>query len=145
MSRPKPVPLSKSLSSVEGGDEHDVTLQPRLDGLVAQARFHVLCGAIVAVDGEQLGFRPVAEDTGARVAGGAGQRATAQRAIDVNRASGDDFGAGRDRSEEHTSELQSLRHLVCRLLPPPVSPLFPYTTLFRSWLRRLGSMSSAVR
>src|SRR5262245_65331975 len=25
-------------------------------------------------------------------------------------------GAGRVRSEEHTSELQSLRHLVCRLL-----------------------------
>src|SRR5258705_10888464 len=24
--------------------------------------------------------------------------------------------AGEDRSEEHTSELQSLRHLVCRLL-----------------------------
>src|SRR5262245_30838013 len=34
------------------------------------------------------------------------------------------------RSEEHTSELQSLRHLVCRL--PPSPPLFPYTTLFRS-------------
>src|SRR5438045_3510739 len=34
------------------------------------------------------------------------------------------------RSEEHTSELQSLRHLVCRL--PPGSLLFPYTTLFRS-------------
>src|ERR1035441_2587310 len=33
------------------------------------------------------------------------------------------------RSEEHTSELQSLRHLVCRL---PRSPLFPYPTLFRS-------------
>src|SRR5262245_30612796 len=27
-----------------------------------------------------------------------------------------------DRSEEHTSELQSLRHLVCRLLLPPRSP-----------------------
>src|SRR5258705_8880570 len=27
-----------------------------------------------------------------------------------------DFGAERLRSEEHTSELQSLRHLVCRLL-----------------------------
>src|SRR5205814_928733 len=71
----------------------------------------------------------------------------------------------RCRSEEHTSELQSLRHLVCRLLlekkkhtdrpalplagavscearggapcahaprPPPLSTLFPYTTLFRS-------------
>src|SRR5262245_12423223 len=34
------------------------------------------------------------------------------------------------RSEEHTSELQSLRHLVCRL--PPTSTRFPYTTLFRS-------------
>src|SRR5437870_1554752 len=33
------------------------------------------------------------------------------------------------RSEEHTSELQSRGHLVCR---PPRSPLFPYTTLFRS-------------
>src|SRR5690625_2019492 len=38
------------------------------------------------------------------------------------------------RSEEHTSELQSRGHLVCRLLlpPPPPSTLFPYTTLFRS-------------
>src|SRR5262245_7989428 len=33
------------------------------------------------------------------------------------------------RSEEHTSELQSLRHLVCR---PPRATLFPYTTRFRS-------------
>src|SRR5262245_17652397 len=33
------------------------------------------------------------------------------------------------RSEEHTSELQSLRHLVCR---PSRFSLFPYTTLFRS-------------
>src|SRR5262245_40901999 len=38
------------------------------------------------------------------------------------------------RSEEHTSELQSLRHLVCRLLLslPSSSTLFSYTTLFRS-------------
>src|SRR5262245_27355291 len=41
---------------------------------------------------------------------------------------------GRDpRSEEHTSELQSLRHLVCRLRT--ISALFPYTTLFRSGMR----------
>src|SRR5687767_4174876 len=40
----------------------------------------------------------------------------------------------RKRSEEHTSELQSLAYLVCRLLlrPSPTSTLFPYTTLFRS-------------
>src|SRR5262245_13365730 len=37
---------------------------------------------------------------------------------------------GGPRSEEHTSELQSLRHLVCRL--PPRSLLVPSTTLFRS-------------
>src|SRR3990172_585327 len=41
------------------------------------------------------------------------------------------------RSEEHTSELQSRLHLVCRLLflmtrRPPRSTLFPSTTLFRS-------------
>src|SRR5262245_17921822 len=43
-----------------------------------------------------------------------------------------------DRSEEHTSELQSLRHLVCRLLlrPPPRPTLLPYTTLFRSSAER---------
>src|SRR5438309_214305 len=43
------------------------------------------------------------------------------------------------RSEEHTSELQSQFHLVCRLLlvlRPPGSTLFPYTTLFRSSRRR---------
>src|SRR5437899_580338 len=36
------------------------------------------------------------------------------------------------RSEEHTSELQSLRHLVCRLLRRTTVTPFPYTTLFRS-------------
>src|SRR3989304_3368525 len=56
-------------------------------------------------------------------------------------------GAGRrrqeaaQRSEEHTSELQSRLHLVCRLFflmirRPPRSTLFPYTTLFRSRSRR---------
>src|SRR5262245_43374005 len=50
------------------------------------------------------------------------------------------------RSEEHTSELQSLRHLVCRLLlrrPPPSTPC-PYTTLFRSHLREFVWLAIAV-
>src|SRR5947207_1010165 len=45
-----------------------------------------------------------------------------------------------ERSEEHTSELQSHSDLVCRLLRPPRSTLFPYTTLFRSrrrWRKRV--------
>src|SRR5437899_5729554 len=46
------------------------------------------------------GPEPAAADRAARAAGGAGPPARP--------------GAG--RSEEHTSELQSLRHLVCRLL-----------------------------
>src|ERR1039458_4723127 len=46
-------------------------------------------------------------------------------------------GTGSGRSEEHTSELQSLRHLVCRFRlentsGQPRSTLLPYTTLFRS-------------
>src|SRR5947208_1682257 len=45
--------------------------------------------------------------------------------------------ASRRRSEEHTSELQSPDQLVCR---PPISTLFPYTTLFRSSAR--GSCST---
>src|SRR5690349_14461303 len=48
----------------------------------------------------------------------------------------DESRTGAGRSEEHTSELQSRRDLVCRLLlalpRPPRSTLVPYTTLFRS-------------
>src|ERR1035438_9163300 len=36
--------------------------------------------------------------------------------IDVILVNGVSVGFGHQRSEEHTSELQSLRHLVCRLL-----------------------------
>src|SRR5437588_492787 len=45
------------------------------------------------------------------------------------------------RSEEHTSELQSHSDLVCRLLRPPSPPLFPYTTLFRSFAAQHGRVA----
>src|SRR2546425_3675947 len=48
------------------------------------------------------GPEPAAPDRVARAAGGAGPPARP--------------GAGHERSEEHTSELQSLAYLVCRLL-----------------------------
>src|SRR5689334_12564700 len=48
------------------------------------------------------------------------------------------------RSEEHTSELQSQFHLVCRLLLPRRRwpPLFPSTTLFRSLY--FGNLSGII-
>src|SRR5688500_6007723 len=54
------------------------------------------------------------------------------------------IAAEQERSEEHTSELQSPCNLVCRLLlpPPPPPPLFPYTTLFRSPPASPGSSGS---
>src|SRR5437868_2175570 len=51
---------------------------------------------------------------------------------DPRRGPGSDCRGIGDRSEEHTSELQSRFDLVCRLAPCP--PRFPYTTLFRSLL-----------
>src|SRR5436305_845978 len=62
------------------------------------------------------------------------------------RALGAATGLDPRRSEEHTSELQSRPHLVCRLLlrRPATSPLFPYTTLFRS-LRGRSSATTTSR
>src|SRR5262245_57072987 len=49
--------------------------------------------------------------------------------------------AGSDRSEEHTSELQSLRHLVCRLARLTA---VPYTTLFRSRMASLFTVTTLI-
>src|SRR5205814_6877805 len=40
----------------------------------------------------------------------------------------DSCGTPHERSEEHTSELQSLRHLVCRLLLEKKKPMRIFTT-----------------
>src|SRR5438045_1825949 len=60
--------------------------------------------------------------------------AAAASAVIANRtAHGECIGS---RSEEHTSELQSLRHLVCRLLPPPASTVrLPLHDALPIWLR----------
>src|SRR5258705_9112897 len=44
------------------------------------------------------------------------QRVEVVALVDVVGKANDARACRRDRSEEHTSELQSLRHLVCRLL-----------------------------
>src|SRR5205814_949628 len=73
--------------------------------------------------------------------GGRPRRVRVPRVRRRRRPDGRRDGAGLVRSEEHTSELQSLRHLVCRLLLRlhTTSTLFPYTTLFRSYVVVKGS------
>src|SRR5205814_9211219 len=61
----------------------------------------------------------------------ADQGAARVRWIELSQRVGEDSGAVGVRSEEHTSELQSLRHLVCRLLLEKKKLLFygqPYET-----------------
>src|ERR1039458_10726122 len=43
-----------------------------------------------------------------------------------------------DRSEEHTSELQSLRHLVCRLLLEKKETAFINSKVFGAWAAGLA-------
>src|ERR1039458_7407519 len=54
--------------------------------------------------------------TGAKLVKGFNHLAAATLAADPNRRGGPSGRLSVERSEEHTSELQSLRHLVCRLL-----------------------------
>ena len=62
-------------------------------------RVDVFRGLVKAVDREQLGLDLLAKDPRGGVAVDAGHRAAAQRAVDVDRAAGDDLRAGADRAE----------------------------------------------
>src|SRR3546814_4659578 len=88
-------------------------IQPDLHGLAAQLAGNLVEHLVVAGDRDQFGMEFAAEDACLFVALRAGQRAPAQRAVDVDGAVGDDLracahGGDHGRSEEHTSELQSL-------------------------------------
>src|SRR5690554_1748266 len=101
-------------------DQHQLTLDVGTFGQVYQLDHF---NQLVQLLGDLL-------DNLVGTAGGDGQ---ARQGLVFGRRHGQRFDV---RSEEHTSELQSRPHLVCRLLlqPPPRSTLFPYTTLFRSQL-----------
>src|ERR1039458_10653610 len=86
------------------------------------------CGLIVAASNEGAGVASVVGDDGAAGAGVVCASSIGQaRAMDMaarsrdwrrrcRSSNGGIFRSLMPRSEEHTSELQSLRHLVCRLL-----------------------------
>src|ERR1035441_3886021 len=112
--------LSSAIERIDAGPSHSAMIrQP----LTAEADV-TICQSTI-----QNGHNGVQTDPlGATIAGyDAGASIAAMRLADATRSKIDWFkfyaviGAaedhvGYDRSEEHTSELQSLRHLVCRLL-----------------------------
>src|SRR5258705_7239227 len=74
--------------------------------------FRSLAPEVCGRHGVQLGIADVVQD-GDGVGDGVGVDGWGARLYDMTKAVEDCAGP---RSEEHTSELQSLRHLVCRLL-----------------------------
>src|SRR3954471_2500703 len=81
------------LLSVQGSHDDGIAVQRDLNRLAAMVWTEVVRGLVKPVDGDELGFEFPAEDPGAAVAGRARDGASAQRAVDVDRAAGDDLGA----------------------------------------------------
>src|SRR2546426_8605201 len=88
------------------------TLFPYTDALPISGRQELPCARPHSIIRGAAGVRTLTkEDREAMAVGGAGPHGRVQR-----RARADELGGAGDRSEEHTSELQSPCKLVCRLL-----------------------------
>src|SRR3546814_13376103 len=86
--------ISDWSSDVCSSDLHD------LRGFAAQIPLHLLGNRINPGDRDQFRFEAAAEDAGAGFAARAGDRPATQRAVDVDTAIGDDFGARADGGAE---------------------------------------------
>src|ERR1035438_10609726 len=77
----------------------------------AGAEIHVVKNSVFRLAAKEAGVGDLNGTLGGQLAVVTGKRdiSTAAKVVKT-------FGTELDRSEEHTSELQSLRHLVCRLL-----------------------------
>src|SRR5215831_15151149 len=91
--------LQLPMNSIERRNPHDLAIQAGLRRLGTQARVQFLRGLVVAVDRNEFGFDLLAVDARGRVAVDARHRAPAQRAIDMDRAAGNDLGARADRAQ----------------------------------------------
>src|SRR6185437_1946762 len=85
---------------IEWCNLHDVPCEPDLRRPVVQSGVDLFRSEVVSVDGQKLGLDFLAVDPCAQIAVDAGHRAAAQRSIDVDRAAGDNLGAGTDRSDD---------------------------------------------
>src|SRR4051794_20619392 len=90
------VPLS---FSIQRRSQDRFALEPHLRPPPDDRGLQVVGGPVEAVDRQELGLEPAAEDARPRVAHGARDGAAAQDAVDVDRAAGDHLGAGADRSD----------------------------------------------
>src|SRR6516225_8597276 len=125
--------LQLPMNSIERRNPHDLAIQAGLRRLGTQARVQFLRGLIVAVDRNEFGFDLLAVDARGRVAVDARHRAPAQRAIDMDRAAGDDLGARADRTQ--------YRHVALgedHRLPGPHGTVEQQRRLLRLALWRLG-------
>src|SRR5688572_24651993 len=85
---------------VQGFERDRLAVEARLHGATAELPVHVLGGLVEPVDGDELGLELAAIDAGPGVAHRAGDGAAAQRAVDMDRAAGDDLGARGDRAHD---------------------------------------------
>src|SRR6266545_2046621 len=81
--------------SIKGCHHQRVAFEPRLHRPAAQRCVDVIGGLVEAVDRQKLGFDFAAEDAGARVAGRTSHGSAPKRAVNMDRAAGDNLGAGR--------------------------------------------------
>src|SRR5829696_5098935 len=92
-------PIVAARRSIERRERHRHAVETGLDRAAAQARVEIFRHPIAAVDGEKLGLEPAAEDARRAVARGPGKGPAPERAVDVDRAAGDNLGAGTDRAD----------------------------------------------
>src|SRR5918992_1341903 len=81
--------LAKASLLLERVDAERIAVEIHLHPLLQQAVLEIIAGAVDAADRHQLRLEAVAEDARLGVAVGAGQRATAQRAVDMHVATRD--------------------------------------------------------
>src|SRR5580692_5385376 len=84
--------------SIQRCNLYDFAIEPDLRRPRIQGGIDFFCRSVVTVDGQKLGFDFVTVDPRLQIAVDAGHRPAAKRAIDMDRAAGDNFGARADRS-----------------------------------------------
>src|SRR6185437_7624886 len=84
----------------QGLDAQRAVVEKRLDALPAQRRIERVAELVETGDGEQLRVESLAEDACCAVPMDAGERAPAQRAVNMDVAAGDELGARADGGDD---------------------------------------------